>query len=66
MATIAGDEVLLLAVAVAVGEPHLGDPCEVERVDEGVDAFGHQMGVVDGERQAQRRYALPARSKSQH
>ena len=46
---------LFIAVAPAVGEPNLFDPAHVERVDKPGDALGHQMRVVDGKRQFERR-----------
>ena len=40
-----------MAVAVAVGEPHLADPPEVERLHESLDALGNQVRVVGRERE---------------
>ena len=43
-------QVHLVAVAEAIGEPHLAHRAHVERVDEAVDAVGHEMRVVGRER----------------
>ena len=44
-------QVHLVAVAEAVGEPHLGHLRHVERVHETRDALGHEVRVVGGERE---------------
>src|SRR5713226_5704099 len=51
----AGLQMHLMAVAEAIGEPHFLDVGEVERIDKAGDPFGHEMGMVDGERQPERR-----------
>src|SRR5581483_8506118 len=54
---VARAQVLLVPVAEAVGEADLGDPAHVERFDEAGHALRHEMGVVDRERQPERRRA---------
>ena len=50
-----GLQVNLVPVAEAVGQPDFVNPREIERIDKPGDALGHEMRVVGGERQAERR-----------
>jgi hypothetical protein len=45
----------LVAVAPAIGESDLLDPTHVEGIDKARHPFGNEMGMVDGERELERR-----------
>src|SRR5258707_99236 len=45
---LAGRQVHLVPIAEAVGEAHLLDPADIERVDKSGDALRHQMRMVGG------------------